>query len=79
MCIATPKGYDTFHDLFILGDLDANWRSYHYDYNQSPYLDEEEISAAARKMDPIRFAREYLARFEDSGNNVFYTFDRGLS
>jgi len=76
MCISTPKGYDTFFDLFNNSQTDDRWKSYHYDYTKSPYLDVEEVERSSNNMDPIRFAREYLARFEDSGNNVFYCFDR---
>jgi hypothetical protein len=39
-------------------------------------LDEEEINRVKLTLDPLKFAREYTASFEDSGNNVFYTFDR---
>jgi len=79
MAISTPKGYDTFYDLCNKGKLDDKWRSYHFDYTKSPYLDIEEIEIASRTTDPIRFAREYKATFEDSGNNVFYCFNRDLN
>ena len=29
-------------------------------------------------IDPIKFNREYLARFEGSGNSIFYCFDRRI-
>jgi len=79
MTIGTPSGYDTFYNLAQRHTKDPSWGFYHYDYTQSPYLDAEEISTAADSMDPIRFNREYLAKFEDSGNNVFYCFDRKLN
>ena len=75
LCIATPKGLDTFKDLYDRQNTDSNWGSYHYDYTRSPYLDIDEIENASKTMDPIRFAREYKATFADSGNNVFYCFD----
>jgi len=89
LTIATPKGEDTFYDLYNRNDshkvvndnqesiiVPSSWKGYHYDYTKSPYLDEQEISLAADTMDPIRFAREYYARFEGSGTNVFYCFSR---
>jgi hypothetical protein len=76
MFISTPKGFDSFYDLFNRQDLDDSWKSYHYDYRSSPYLDADEISKAANTMDPIRFAREYKADFSESGLNVFYMFNR---
>jgi hypothetical protein len=35
-----------------------------------------EIERIKHTIDPIEFASEYLASFADSGNNVFYCFDR---
>jgi hypothetical protein len=75
--ISTPKGYDYFHDMYNLQAVEPErWRSFHYDYTRSPYLSKEEIDRVRKTTDPIKFAREYLARFEDSGANVFYCFDR---
>jgi hypothetical protein len=39
-------------------------------------LDISEIESLRNKLDPIEFASEYLASFEESGNSVFYCFDR---
>jgi hypothetical protein len=74
--ISTPKGYNFFHHLFSLSELNENYKSYHYDYLQSPYLDPEDIEKARNDMDPITFATEYLALFKESGYAVFYMFDR---
>lgn len=76
LIISTPKGYNFFHTLFNYQELDKNWKSYHYDYTQSPFLDVNEIENLRKNLDPIQFASEYLASFEESGNNVFYCFDR---
>jgi hypothetical protein len=57
-------------------DSDSDWKSYTYTYKDSPFLDEEEIDRIKLTLDPLKFAREYTASFEDSGNNVFYTFNR---
>ena len=74
---STPNGYDFFYDLYNMQDLDPeNWKSYHYDYLGSPYLDPKEIEALRATVDDRSFAAEYLAQFKDSGNNVFYCFDR---
>jgi hypothetical protein len=74
--ISTPKGYNYFHDLYNFRELDDRWKSYHYDFTKSPFLDPEEIEKARHNMDPVKFASEYLASFKESGNNVFYCFDR---
>ena len=76
LIISTPMGYDYFYEMFNRRDSDSQWKSYHYTFKDSPYLDDEEIERVKLTLDPIKFAREYTASFEDSGNNVFYCFNR---
>lgn len=76
LIISTPKGYNFFHDMYNFRDVDPEWKSYHYDYTASPFLDAAEIASIRSQTDPIKFASEYLASFNESGNNVFYCFDR---
>lgn len=76
LIISTPMGYNYFHEMFNRGENDPNWKSYHFNYRDSPYLDNDEIEQAKLTLDPLKFAREYEASFEDSGNNVFYMFNR---
>lgn len=74
--ISTPKGYNYFYDLYCAEEADDDWKSYHYTYEQAPHLSNEEIEKERATIDPLKFSREYLASFEESGNNVFYNFDR---
>jgi len=76
LTIGTPKGYNFFYDMYNYHEKDPTWKSYHYDYTSSPYLDPQEIERQRHLKDPLTFNREYKATFEDSGNNVFYCFDR---
>jgi hypothetical protein len=76
MFIGTPDGYDFFYDLYCNADTDKDWRSFTYDYKQSPLLSISEIEKDRDTMDPFEFASEYLASFTESGNNVFYCFNR---
>jgi hypothetical protein len=76
LCISTPKGYDYLYEMYHFEESDSDWKSYHFDYRSSPYLDEAEIEKVMHTIDPLKFAREYKASFEDSGNNVFYCFNR---
>jgi len=76
LMISTPKGYNFFHEMFHYPERDDRWQSFHYDYNDSPYIDPEEIERIRHTIAPIEFASEYLASFEESGNNVFYCFNR---
>jgi hypothetical protein len=76
LIIGTPKGYNFFQVLCMLHESNSDWKYYHYDYHQSPFLNVEEIERQRHEMDPIQFASEYLASFEESGNSVFYCFNR---
>jgi len=76
LIISTPKGYNFFYDMCMYSQTDDQWGFYHFDYTKSPFLDPEEIERIKHTLDPIEFATEYMASFEDSGNNVFYCFDR---
>jgi hypothetical protein len=74
--IGTPKGFNFFYDAYNFQEVDDRWKSYTFDYTTSPLLDPEEIERNRSMMDPIEFASEYLASFKESGNSVFYCFDR---
>jgi hypothetical protein len=65
--------------MFNFQDVDSEWKSYHYDYTNAPHLSDEEIEKVKFTIDPLKFAREYEASFEDSGANVFYNFDRHVN
>jgi Terminase large subunit, T4likevirus-type, N-terminal len=74
--ISTPKGMDYLYDLYQFEHTDPEWKSYQFDYTQSPYLTPEVIEKRRAILDPLKFAREFLASFEESGAKVFYCFDR---
>lgn len=78
LTITTPKGFDYAYDLFNRHETDNRYRSYHYDYRRAPMLEPSEIERLRHSIDPIKFAREYLASFKESGNSVFYCFDRTI-
>lgn len=78
LIISTPKGYNYFHALCNNAEFDDEWSFYHYDYTGSPLLDPAEIEKLRDTMDPIKFASEYGALFKESGNSVFYCFDRKI-
>ena len=78
LIISTPKGYNFFHEMYTYAEKDTDWKSYHFDYTKSPFLDVDEINKIKHNMDPIKFASEYLASFSESGSNVFYCFDRKI-
>jgi hypothetical protein len=78
LTISTPKGYNYFEEMYHFQERDNRWGSFHFDYRQSPFLDPEEIERIKHTIDPIQWASEYLALFQESGNSVFYMFDRKI-
>lgn len=76
LIIGTPKGYNYLHDMYHNEEKDKLWKSFHYDYTTSPYLDADEINRIRHTIDPLEFNQEYKASFEDSGLRVFYNFTR---
>jgi len=78
LIIGTPKGFNFFAELLNYRETNPMWKSYFYDYTQSPMLDIAEIEALRSELDPVQFASEYLALIKESGKNVFYCFDRKL-
>ena len=78
LIIGTPKGYNYLYDMYNAHEKDALWKSFHFDYTTSPYLDPDEIERLRHTIDPLEFNSEYKATFEDSGLRVFYNFARKL-
>jgi len=76
LIISTPLGMDYFYEQFNFQERDPDWKSYRFTYRDSPYLDPLEIEKTKHTIDALKFQREYEASFEDSGNTVFYNFNR---
>jgi hypothetical protein len=74
----TPKGFNFLEEVSNYREIDNEWMTYIHDYTASPLLDPREVEKAKQKMDPIRFASEYLALFKESGASLFYMFDRQI-
>jgi len=80
---STPKGKNWFYNLHQLGQSPdyPNYIAYAGSSYDTPYIDREEIEDAQRTMPKNVFQQEYLAKFIDSGGEVFTdidhnTFDR---
>lgn len=76
LIISSPMGYDYFYELCNRSIKDDRWKHFHFTYRSSPFLSQEEIERVKKSIDPIRFAREYEASFEEAGNRVFPNFKR---
>ena len=76
--ISTPKGKTWFYELYQLAN------SFEYDQYQAytgtsydtPYIDTEEIEEAKKTLPKNVFDQEYLARFIDTGGEVFSNLDQ---
>jgi hypothetical protein len=76
LIISTPMGKDFFYEMHNFEERDNQWKSYHFTYRDSPYLDAKEIERTKHTIDHFQFKREYEASFDDSGNTIFYNFNR---
>ena len=54
LTISTPKGMDYLYDMYQFELSDPLWKSYHFDYHQSPYLRPEIIEQIKLILDPLK-------------------------
>lgn len=75
MFAGTPKGFNWFHDLYLLGkNEDPDWSSFQYTTLQGGQVPESEVEAARRDLDERTFRQEYQASFETYSGVVAYNF-----
>ena len=75
---STPKGKNWFYNLYQLGQSPdhTNYVSYAGSSYDTPYIEREEIEDAKRTIPKNVFQQEYLAKFIDSGGEVFTDIDK---
>ena len=78
--ISTPKGKSWFYELFQLAKSEdyPQYQAYTGTSYDTPYIALEEIEDAKRTLPPNVFEQEYLAKFIDSGGEVFSGLDKNL-
>ena len=78
--ISTPKGKNWFHELYQLARSNdyENYKAYTGSSYDTPYINIEEIEDAKRTLPPNVFQQEYLAKFIDSGGEVFSNLDTNI-
>jgi len=76
--IGTPKGNQNWaRDLYDMSlQHPEDWCSFSYTTIDGLQVTAEEVEAARQQMDTRLFRQEFLATFEDAGNQVFYAWDR---
>jgi hypothetical protein len=73
--IGTPRGRNHLYDLYRIGKFREDWATFRYSTAQGGYVSRDELAAVARDMDPIEYAREFCASFQDSQSRVYHGFD----
>lgn len=81
--IGSPKGYNYFYDIYLLGQDEARqkanqWKSWQFPTIVSPFIPPEEIEAARQDMDEKSFEQEFLASFTTMTGKVYYPFDKRI-
>jgi len=73
--IGTPKGYDHFHDLYRMEDMDTDYKSFHFTTYDNPFIPADEIDKAKREIDTDTFNQEYMAKFVKFAGAVYKEWD----
>lgn len=78
--ISTPKGYNSFYELYQTGqdNSNASYKSWRFTSYDNPYIPKEEIDAAKKELTEDTFAQEYLADFRKHTGLVYKEFDREM-
>lgn len=74
--ISTPNGRTFFHELYLLGQNQAepDWASWQMPTSTNPFIDKSEIAAARATMPAWFFEQEYEAAFQSFAGKVYKTF-----
>lgn len=78
--ISTPYGYNSFHDLFQMGQPTNNtyspdYKSWTFTSFDNPHLDREYLNGVKRDSTEDYFAQEYLAEFRRFTGLIYKEFD----
>ena len=75
--IGTPRGFNHFYEMFKDADNKPDWESFQYTTEQGGNVTSQELSSAARDLDPRAYQQEFQARFENlASGRVYPMFDR---
>lgn len=86
--IGTPKGFNWFYDVWLLGQRGDTYRgkdgllrrnsykSWVFMTKDSPFIPPHEIEQARENLDEKSFRQEFEASFENMAGRVYYNFDR---
>jgi hypothetical protein len=71
--ISSPSGRNWFYDLYKIGQTqeDMDWKSWHKTTFDNPTIDPAEIESAKKTLSSFSFKQEFLASFDNAGQDVF--------
>lgn len=71
--ISSPSGRNWFYDLYKVGQNqeDVDWKSWHKTTFDNPTIDPDEIESAKKTLSSFSFKQEFLASFDNAGQDVF--------
>ena len=69
--IGTPLGKNHFYDLYKEAYKKLNWRAWHFQSVENPFLPNDEVDAAKETMPREVFLQEFEASFEQSNQLIF--------
>jgi hypothetical protein len=79
MFISTPKGFNHFHKLYLLGIKDdPQYKSWVFTSYDNPYVPKDEIDQARKELTEETFGQEYMAQFKSYVGLVYKLWDQTL-
>lgn len=77
--ISTPKGYNHFHKLFLLGQqVGSEYKSWQFTSYDNPYIEGSEIDRLKNQLTEDTFGQEYLADFRKATGLAHKDWDRAI-
>jgi PBSX family phage terminase large subunit len=72
--IGTPKGFNSFHELYSSAKGKEDWHAFHYTTYDNPYIKREEIDKLKAEMSDDKFNQEIMADFRRHEGLVYKEF-----
>ena len=71
--ISSPSGRNWFYELYKIGTNaeDKDWKSWHKTTFDNPTIDPAEIESAKKTLSSFSFKQEFMASFDNAGQDVF--------
>lgn len=70
--IGTPKGYDSFYDIYKKAQANDKWSSTLMTVEQTGTLSEEDIEEARSQISEVQFQQEYMCNFDVAVKGSYY-------